>query len=84
MSAGGGGHCNHGFALPYSLCTFTEKKLTVVPNDITCTSMLQKWRKERGTDINPEPTDILVVQKIRMKDGRAVTRHETKGIHSTL
>ena len=46
--AGQGGGCKHVAALLFQLLDFIQLELTEVPDDLTCTQLLQQWHVPRN------------------------------------
>ena len=50
--AGSGGYCHHVIGLLYYLALLKQLGHRTLPNDLTCTSMKQRWSVPRGKKLN--------------------------------
>ena len=60
--AGVGGHCNHVFALLYSIDHTLKLKPDSFPRSKTCTDKPAEWIKCRTDDIRSDPVKTLTLQ----------------------
>ena len=50
--AGKGGCCKHVAAVLFQILDYIELELTEVPDDLTCTQVLQQWHVTRGDEVD--------------------------------
>ena len=50
--AGKGGCCKHVAAVLFQILDYIELELTEVPDDLTCTQVLQQWHVPRGDEVD--------------------------------
>ena len=63
--AGIGGYCNHVIGLLYYLAHCKKMMFTSIPDEITCTSMKERWSVPRGKKIQNEEIQDVKVKKIQ-------------------
>ena len=61
--AGIGGYCHHVIGLLYYLANCKQLGLSSLPDDLTCTSMKQRWSIPRGRKIEQSKIEEVLVKK---------------------
>ena len=61
--AGAGGICHHVVGLLFYLSHCKQLGLKSLPDDLTCTMMVERWSVPRGNHISPQSVDTLMVKK---------------------
>ena len=64
--AGALGFCNHAVGLMYLVSHYYLAKIKVIPDDLACTSLPQRWGKPRGKTIVPEPLMNITFKKPKL------------------
>eukprot|EP00795_Rhopilema_esculentum_P003536 gene3536-2021_t len=66
IGLGGFGNCNHIGGVLFALEDFNRKGLQQSPDPVSCTSKLSAWNVPSAStqNLNPEPIDKVVIQKI--------------------
>lgn len=75
--AGAGGHCNHIYALLYSIDHVIKLKLDTFVREKTCTDLPAQWVKSRTDGVRSEP--VMTASVVKPKYGS-----QSKGIKSSL
>ena len=67
IGLGGFGNCNHIGGVLFALEDFNRKGLQQSPDPVSCTSKLSAWNVPSAStqNLNPEPIDKVVIQKIK-------------------
>ena len=50
--AGKGGCCKHVVALMFQIIEYVQLQLKEIPDDLTCTQLLQQWHVPRNDELN--------------------------------
>lgn len=78
--AGKGGCCKHVVALLFQLLEYIQLDLKVIPDDLTCTQLLQQWHVPRSDELE-EPIlyeDVVFERASYEKDKSGKKRKKSK------
>ena len=84
--AGKGGRCKHVVALMFQIIEYVQLELKEIPDDLTCTQLLQQWHVPRNDELN-EPIlyeDVIFERASYTKDISGKKRKNLKTCDSVI
>ena len=82
--AGKGGRCKHVAALLFQVIDYIQLELSEVPDDLTCTQILQQWHVPRTDELDkPVLYEDITCEKASYKKDASGRKHSTEKRQTT-